>query len=141
MKKFILSIILLAGVFAASCDEDSTTPANNPQTMNGKWHLVDISGSIAGGHHALEPGTITWAFGDDGLLVVQNNNTNESIEDFFESGTYTYSYIPNEDSPEMCAQVLMVNSINLGCQVGNAQEMIITNTWADGYQLKFIYIE
>lgn len=140
MKKFIVLLVALSASFLTACDEDlAATPVNNPpaEFADGEWHLVQVTGSIAGINHTYEPGTITWTFNDDGTVDVINTNTNDNLTDFFETGNYEFTFAPNEDTPDMCAEVLMIENINFGCQVANDEEMTLTNTWADGYQLRF----
>jgi len=141
MKNFALLLVALLSAVAISCDDETTSLVNSPQTADGEWHLVQVTGSIAGVNDVFEPATITWTFNEDGTVDVINTNTNAQLTDFFETGTYNFLIMPNEDAPEMCPNVMMIENMNFGCQSGNEEELLLTNTWADGYQLRFIKMD
>jgi hypothetical protein len=144
MKKWIFILVAISASFLTGCDEDlAATPLNNPPTefADGEWHLVQVTGSIAGINHIYEPETITWTFNDDGTVDVINTNTNDSMTDFLDTGTYEFSFEVNDDAPEMCASVMFIENVNYGCQEIDGNEMTLTNTWADGYELRFTKME
>jgi len=138
MKNLRLLLVLLPALIMTGCEEDNATPMNYQQeAAEGEWNLVNVSGSIAGVNQDFAPGTIAWTFNENGTVTVVNNNTNEQAEDFFDTGTYDYSFVANEDNPQACAIVLEVDNINFGCQTINGDELVLSQVWADGYQLTF----
>ena len=145
----ILFAVLFTGIITSCSDDNEPTQFVNhtynnndtQETADGEWHLVQVTGSIAGINHLYEPGTITWTFNDNTTVDVINTNTNDALTDFFDSGNYAYSFEENVDAPEMCDSVLFLNGLNFGCQDIDGNTMLLTNTWADGYQLKFISMQ
>ncbi|AWH86165.1 hypothetical protein HYN59_14075 [Flavobacterium album] len=139
MKKTALLLLLLPSIWMTACSDDDNSNVNDPQAAEGQWKLVNVSGSIAGTSHDFAPGTITWTFDEDANTVtVVNNNTNENAEDFFASGTYDFHFEANQNTPDMCAQSLFIENLELGCQTETATQLVLSQTWADGYQLTFV---
>lgn len=140
MRKISTLFVILFLTVMTACSDDLATKqlVNTQEAADGEWHLVQVTGSIAGVNHVFEPGTITWTFNDNGTVSVINTNTNESLSDFFNTGTYEYSFVANEDAPEMCESVLMVDNIDFGCHDLDGDHLTLTNVWVDGYQLKFV---
>src|SRR5690606_36981223 len=80
--------LLFAVLASCMSDDDSNTPLPNTVT----WNLTKVEGSIAGVTHTFPTGLIQWTFNEDtNTLVVVNNNTDDSLFDFYDSGTYSYS--------------------------------------------------
>src|SRR5690606_37293852 len=92
----ILFAVLLTGIITSCSDDNEPTQFVNQtynnndaqETANGEWHLVQVTGSIAGINHLFEPATITWTINDNATVDVINTNTDESLTDFFDSGNY-----------------------------------------------------
>ena len=145
MKKVSTLFVMLLVAMLTSCSEDDSPQQlvnkkaeNIQEAADGEWHLVQVSGSIAGVSHLFEPGTITWTFNDDGTVTVENTNTDEGVEDFLESGVYESAYIDNDQMPSECDELLIVNNINFGCEQYLDDNLSLTQQVADGYQLKFV---
>lgn len=118
-------------LLAMTCDDD---PSDDKPA--GTWSLISVSGGITGTEYNFEPGLITWKFNYDSTVNVVNNNAEDSdAEDFFETGTYNYQYLPNELSG--CENVIYIDSINFGCQDLRNPSYTLTQTTSDGYTLKF----
>lgn len=136
MKKFIL-LNLICLLFCISCSEDDDIIYNDP--IEGNWSLVNVSGSLMGVNQDIETGTIVWTFNPaENTVTIVNNNTDEEITDFFESGTYTYNYESNEGETELCSESLLIENIDFGCRDFNNNTMTLSNTWEDGYELTFV---
>ncbi|MGQ2984253.1 hypothetical protein [Flavobacterium sp.] len=138
MKRITFLLLLLPALCLTSCNDDDTTPDMESPELAATWKLVNVSGSIAGVSYDFEPGTIKWTFNMDGTVNVINNNTNENAEEFFGSGTYDFHFEANEATPEMCTHSLFVENLELGCQDVTETQLIISQVWADGYQLTFV---
>lgn len=140
MKRITSLFILLIAALITSCSDDDSSSAplnNNTPEADGEWHLIQVTGSIAGVNYLFEPGTITWTFNDDGTVSVENTNTNDFVEDFFDSGTYEFDFVLNDQLPTACNEVLVINNTDFGCQDFQDDDMILTQLVADGYILKF----
>ncbi len=134
----ILTLLIAPCLFMASCKDDDTSNTNDTLPAAGVWKLVNVSGSIAGSSHDFEPGTIAWTFNEDGTVTIVNNNEDENAEDFFESGTYDFHFEANQNTPDLCAQTLFVENMELGCQTETDTQLVLSQVWADGYQLTFV---
>ncbi|MFV9550559.1 hypothetical protein [Algibacter sp. PT7-4] len=108
MKKNIL-IILSCILIMTSCslnDNDNATP----QEIKYLWHLVKVTGGIAGVNEQFETNVITWSFNNETeTLVVNNKNTDDSIEDSLDSGTYSFSVLEENNTT-----YLIIDDIELG---------------------------
>lgn len=134
MKKILILLLISPLLLATSCDDDdNNTPQN--AALTGRWKLVNISGGIQGQDFDVPNGTITWTFNNNNMVQVVNNNPVDSnVEDFFETGTYTYQHIASEVSAT-CPQLLRVNNVDLGCKHTAGNTMTLTQTESDGYVL------
>jgi len=92
MKSKILVLLIVGfGGVIASCNDDDSTQAS---TINGTWNLKNISGGIAGINDDYNQGIIKWIFNSQSLtLIVENNNSQNTIYDGFLSGIYNYSIL------------------------------------------------
>ena len=94
MKKSII-IVLSCCLLFSNCS-DNQDPIE-PQKIEYLWHLVKVTGGIAGIDEEFSRGTITWSFDDaTKKLVVENNNDNITIEDALDSGSYDYDVLELE---------------------------------------------
>ncbi|WP_203258579.1 hypothetical protein [Hyunsoonleella ulvae] len=95
--KFLAPILFLSLIFSCSVDnadpEVDTLEAQSVEIF--QWHLTNVSGGIAGVDVNFEVDTIVWVFNVDfvgnGTLKVLNNNTDTSLEDGLDTGTYSIS--------------------------------------------------
>lgn len=133
----LLKIIMIALLLRSCCTRDNGNLLDN--TLNGKWHLVQVSGGFAGFNHLYEPGTISWEFNTaDNSLKVINTNTDKSLEDLFETGNYSYDTTANRATPELCEKVILLNDIDYGCFEIENKRLIISQIETDGYYIKLI---
>jgi hypothetical protein len=137
MKTKLLSLALGTLLFVSCSDDDTNLRYTGGPLQPVTWQLVNVSGSIAGIDDDFAPGVIKWTFNTDNTVTVVNNNTNEALTDFFDSGNYTYGYVENTDSPEACQNTIKVSVTDFGCidVVGNT--MRFTQPYDDGYVLTF----
>lgn len=137
MKKFIL-LNFICALLCIACSQDDDVILTD--TTEGDWSLINISGSLMGIDQDIEAGVIVWTFNPaENTVTIVNNNTNEEITDFFESGTYMYNYMSNNGETELCSESLIVEDVDFGCQTfTNDDTMTLSNIWVDGYQLTFV---
>ena len=89
-KILVLLVVGFCGVIA-SCNNDDSIQAT---TINGTWNLKNISGGLAGINDDYDQGIIKWVFDSQALtLTVENNNSQNTFYDGFESGIYSYSIL------------------------------------------------
>lgn len=139
MKRMKFLLLLLPAFCLTSCNDDNESePVYTIPEISVAYKLVNVSGSIAGVSHDFDPGTITWTFNTDETVTVVNNNTNDNVEDFFESGTYEFHFAPSEPTASQCAESIFVDDTDLGCQQVTDDGLILTQVWADGYVLSFV---
>ncbi|MEL1244445.1 hypothetical protein AAEO56_09250 [Flavobacterium sp. DGU11] len=136
MKNLKFLLLLLPPLLSIGCNRNDD-PVTDEPALTETWNLINVSGSITGASYDFDPGTIKWTFHGQAVVVV-NNNTDESAEDMFQSGTYSMHYETNEATPEMCGQILFVDDIELGCATVTENQIVISQVWADGYQLTFV---
>lgn len=136
MKNFkLLSLFALLLLLGCNSDDDN----RNDVTLSGEWKLIEVNGTIAGIRHEFEPGIIKWNFNiSNNTFTVINNNTDEAKQDVFESGTYTYSIVSNDATPEICSQALVLDGTNYGCFNVTNTSLQINQGEADGIIIKLI---
>jgi hypothetical protein len=132
MKKSIFLFCLVAFTTLNSCSKDSNSSIDDP--IAGEWKLVNVSGTFAGINNNFPLGMITWNFNPNTLTVtVVNNNTNPNLWDVLETGTYTYQYINNPDSP--CGESIEIDESVFGCYTFVNDSLIIDQSIADGFAI------
>ncbi|KGO91252.1 hypothetical protein [Flavobacterium subsaxonicum] len=138
MKKALFLLVLAGTAFATGCSKDDDSPkVYDYQNYDGMWVLAHVSGSIAGIDHDYD-GSIIWNFDTEHhILSVVNNDADETVEDFLESGTYTYSFDANTVTPETCAETFNAGNLDFGCFVNNGNTIVLTQNESDGYVLTF----
>tara|TARA_R110000868_G_scaffold252540_1_gene509228 strand:+ start:666 stop:1160 length:495 start_codon:yes stop_codon:yes gene_type:complete len=71
-----------------------------------QWHLIEVNGGIADVSHQFDLKVVIWVFNnkdandtsDESLTItVTNNNTDDTKEDFLDSGNYNYSITEETD--------------------------------------------
>lgn len=143
-KKLYLFALLLCGFSLVSChddDDNNQGPVSFPvnQQLEGKWHLTNVSGGIGGTTDNYSINEIVWDFDTETHTVtVANANTDPQKVDFFNSGTYSYTFNENTTTPQLCLQNLAVNGTNLGCYSFEAATLTLSQIEADGYSLQLI---
>lgn len=88
MKNVFYALTFMLLMFSCTSDDDNQ---NTEATLNGSWHLVNVSGGLVGVNDDFDTGLITWIFNENNLeLTVINTNTTDVIFDGLASGTYNY---------------------------------------------------
>ncbi len=127
--QFMTAILLFVVFTNCSNDDDNNT---QPTTI-ATWNLTRVTGGIAGVDQTITPGLIKWTFNTEtSTLIVVNNNTDDDIFDFYDSGTYSYS-IENNGTDE----ILSINGTSFGAVVGSLNELTIDEQIDDGFVLTF----
>ncbi len=129
-KILVLVVVGFCGVIA-SCNDDSPQAS----TINGTWNLKNISGGLAGINDDYNQGIIKWIFDSHALtLTVENNNSQNTIYDGFESGIYSYSVLESGDN-----SYLIVEDTEFGGYTLTENNLMIdqnktsTGSGADGF--------
>lgn len=136
MKKIQL-ICLFAIMILLGCNNDDDN--RNDTSLRGAWKLIEVNGTIAGIRDQFEPGVIQWNFNtSNSTFTVVNNNTDESKQDVFESGNYTYSIQTMDVAPGTCTRNMVLDGTNYGCYSVTTTSLQINQGEADGIILKFI---
>jgi len=137
--KFLTSIIFILLLTSCSLSNDN----DNPQYVRSEWHLKNVSGGIDGVNNDFDLSTVIWTFNEAlGTLNIVNNNTNEELEDGYDTGNYTYSLIDNGNN-----SFIIINQIEFGSLTLSNNKLIInqneksTGTGADGYIYTFQLVE
>lgn len=91
MKHYIL-IAFCCLIAFTSCSISNNNNDDSPQVIKTYWHLTNVSGGFAGVNHDFALGHIIWFF-DEALaeLSIENLNTDDSLEDGFDTGNYVFS--------------------------------------------------
>ena len=110
-SKFLIFLVLGFCIVVASCNNDSLTPTS---TIDGNWNLKNISGGFAGINDNYIPESIIWMFNSqNSTLTVENNNSQNTIYDGFESGVYTYSILENAGNSYLIVEEMELGGITL----------------------------
>ncbi len=97
-----------------------------------KWDLVNVNGGLTGIDVNFSEGTITWDFGDEEVIIVNNNQGANAIYDGLATGTYNYSIQEFND-----VKILEVDSQNLGVVSIVDGQLTVDQRASDGFQLRF----
>lgn len=145
--KLIVPIISLFLLFNCSVNNDDGLDAQPQEIQIFQWHLINVTGGIAVVDIDFELDTIIWVFSVDfagnGSLQVENNNTDDTLEDAFETGTYSVSIPASSTNQE--ESFLFVNGDEFGHVLTPTSEDLIINqnirsngeTGSDGFIYTF----
>lgn len=127
--KILIAILLVATIASCSSDDD-----NNVQlTQINSWNLARVTGGFAGVDQTFPEGLIVWTFnGDTDTVVVVNNNTDNTLNDFFDSGTYPYT-IENDGTND----VISIDGIDFGVISETENELLLDHQVDDGFTVTF----
>ena len=135
---FLLAILTLS---SCSLNSDSNSDSNLPEIIAVEWHLTNVFGGLSGVDNNFELNEIVWEFDEEyGSLTITNTNENDTIEDGFDSGIYSFS-VTNQD----LNQFLFINDTEFGNLIidNSENEMVIDQNItmngeaADGYIYTF----
>lgn len=137
MKKNIL--IALSCFFVLSNCSTNNEESTTPDEVAFLWHLVGVTGGIAGIDEQFDVNTIVWNFDDvNQTLVIDNKNTDDSLEDSLDSGTYAFSVLS-----EGSLTYLLVDGTEIGSFEINSNSLTIdqnftsSGTVTDGFIYTF----
>lgn len=117
MKRIVL-ILLTCFFVLNSCSIDDNN--NSVESFSSLWHLIEVTGGLAGINDQFELETVVWSFDESNLLLtVENNNTDETKQDILDSGTYDYSIITQDGQ-----DYLVIDNIELGHIFFSAQDKL-----------------
>lgn len=86
-RNFLIVLSFLFMLMSCSLNNDE-----NSKIILVTWHLIKTNGGIAGANDEFSLNTIVWSFNEvSELLVIENNNTDDTKQDFLDSGTYSFS--------------------------------------------------
>lgn len=134
-----LTVLAFSLFLLTSCLQDDNNVTANQETTITQWHLINVTGGFAGVNHNFEMDVIIWTF-DNGTLYVQNNNPDDTLEDGLDTGTYSQSFLEEDEK-----LFLFIENIDYGLITISEDEQIftldqnITSTanGADGFIYKF----
>lgn len=82
-----------------NCNVNEDLPEQEAQNYRTEWHLLNVSGGVAGVNDDFEANTIIWIFDQENNSVnITNNNTDDTKQDGFDTGTYSFSSLESNDS-------------------------------------------
>ncbi len=119
-------------LFSACSNSNDANDTSND--LSGNWELRTVSGSFAGGITNFDAGVIQWNFDTlNHKVTVVNNNTDESLPDILESGSYDYEFAT--ESGLQCDSVIIINGMQMGCLTIDTNILTIDQSVVDGYHL------
>ena len=103
-------------------EETIPYPGLITENIIGSWSLTNVRGGLIGADDKFEKGLITWTF-DGNRVDINNQNTENSKKDSFDSGIYPYKlFVPENQS----TWYLQVDDYTLGSpQILNSKRMVI----------------
>ncbi|RZJ64377.1 MAG: hypothetical protein EOO50_15880 [Flavobacterium sp.] len=128
--KLLLTIVAVALFTGCNNDDDSNANAS----VYGQWSLVKVQGGIAGTTHEFDMGTITWIFNPDNQTVtVINNNTDDSVNDGFDSGVYDFQVLTVNGNGD-CDSQMTIDELFSGCMNVTSTTFKLSQQAADGFE-------
>jgi hypothetical protein len=100
IKNMKRTLIILFTSFLAltNCSVDNQIDNQEEESFLVYWHLRNVIGGVSDVNNDFELDDIVWFFDETtGELTVENNNTDDTIEDGLSSGLYQFSF-ETEDS-------------------------------------------
>lgn len=131
-----LSLILILNlIFSISCS-NSDDDSNQTETLNGIWHLKNVSGGLQGVNIDYRQDDVIWNFNvENSTLIVENNIMTTGPEDIYfglDSGTYSIRVEKSEETETLFIDdtkrgvIILLNSNNLKIDDGLAADGFIT---------------
>lgn len=142
MKHYIYSVLItMITLTSCSIESDNNSETNIPEIIRIEWHLTNVTGGVSGLSNDFELNDIIWTFNEEyGALSVSNNNSDNTLEDGLDSGTYSFE-ITIQDNEEF----LLVNDNEYGLltiypsdnEMTIDQNITMSGDAADGYLYTF----
>ena len=122
-----------------SCSLDSN-PDTSSQSFRSLWHLINVSGGIAGVNDSFSLETIVWSFNEDTfILTIENNNTDDTKQDGHDSGEYDYSIVTENNE-----EFIVLDGTEIGAIYLTSQNILVidenvtsSGAGADGFLYTF----
>ncbi|MCB0446073.1 MAG: hypothetical protein KDD03_00905 [Gelidibacter sp.] len=126
--KYLFLVLFVCTLLSGCSSNDDPTP-----TTTIEWNLISVTGGLAGVNDTFDPGLITWTFNSNtNTVIVVNNNTDDTLIDFFDSGTYTYvTTVVGSDVH------VTIDGIEFGVITQTASQMTLDQQALDGYLVTF----
>src|SRR5690606_38341577 len=107
----------------------------------GTWMLKRVSGGMAGVDINIPDGTIVGTFNTQTRRVaVMINNSNETIPDALDTGSYSYEFMQSDAQLE-CNTTLLIDDADYGCYFFTENGLRISHDYADGFVYDFIKVD
>ncbi|WP_294674669.1 hypothetical protein [uncultured Fluviicola sp.] len=127
MKSVIYSslvLLLTLGLFAGCQKETRQTTKSSkcvpPDTIDGKWHLIRITGGITGANETHAVNEITWSFNASNSTLTVNNTVGSSTYYYLPSGTYPFQQISGPNG-----NYLVIDGAELGQFTFSGNQMLL----------------
>lgn len=136
MKK-VKMLILLSLITVFSCSKDSTDGYVPNTSIVNDWTLVKSTGTVAGSTNIFTSGTIVWKFNYNNTVNIINNNLDETLQDGFPTGTYSYAIINNSNNTSCEQKIIIDNNSEFKCVIVSDNLMQINQGVDDGINYYF----
>ena len=118
--------MLLSNCSTNNNDDIVDTEEESNEVVIYQWHLTNVSGGIGNVDTDFEMDTVVWIINVDiignGTLKVENNNSDATIEDGLDTGSYSIS-IPNVNNQN----ILYINGDEFAGVLTPSKEDLIIN--------------
>lgn len=119
----LILLLSLASLTACQKETRQTTKSNkcvSSNTIDGKWHLVRITGGITGVNETHPINEITWSFNTSNSTLTVNNTVGSSTYYYLPSGTYPFQQISGPNG-----NYLVVDGAELGRFTFSGNQMLL----------------
>lgn len=131
MKTFNFFVAILVVLTFTNCSIDNYVSDQQPVPI--VWNLTRVTGGVGGIDQTISSGKIKWTFNEQThKLIVVNNNTDDSVVDFYDSGTYSFSVQSNGTT-----DILSINNVAFGTFEVVQNVLTINQSIDDGFVLTF----
>ena len=126
MKSPILVLLLSIAIFACSNDDEPS-----PSTILGSWHMVAISGGLAGTYEEINRERVVWTF-EETTVNIRNIEGASGFPFGPETGEYFYQVEERNGF-----QVLTVDEWEYGVMTFEGNRLTVDQRAVDGFLLTF----
>lgn len=119
-----LVLLLTLGLFAGCQKETRQTTKSSkcilPNTIDGKWNLIRITGGITGADETHALNEIIWSFNTLNSTLTVNNTVGSSTYYYLPSGTYPFQQISEPNG-----NYLVIDGAELGRFTFSGNQMLL----------------